>query len=446
GPDWVALKKEGDVYALEEGVIKKGDSYKFWSEKNQVIYDLNQPTTELVPDYAAFNNIADGSPIVLKPTLYRSPKQKATAQIEGFETTAQFTTLRDTLHNRQDSIFQPSFMMKLFEATEQEGISEFEKLVVFFDSLQVQYPQFKHYILYQYNQWLPSIHPGRTQFQRARFKGAKDIDYERLYTSDLYIAFADEVIRILEEMDPTSPLIEYSPLSGLLGLLRTQHQYQAFLEKWKKPEDFIVKTAFKFAERSGRKQIKGEMLFELGRRYADLDMKEKARQYLQQSLKEDPRGWYAERGTAQKMLNNLDIIIGQPAPQFAAQTTSGDSIKLNDYKGKFLFIDFWGSWCGPCIGELPHLKDLASAFPTNEFQIIGLAEDDESRFLDYLKKNPLPYPNALAPEKVLEKWGITAFPTTYLIDPDGNILAKNLRGKNVIELVKGNMDKYKEKG
>ncbi|MEM9931906.1 MAG: hypothetical protein AAF840_19125, partial [Bacteroidota bacterium] len=81
------------------------------------------------------------------------------------------------------------------------------------------------------------------------------------------------------------------------------------------------------------------------------------------------------------------------------------------------------------------------AFPTDQLQIVGLAQDREPSLRKYLEKNPLPYPNALAPQAI-EAYGITSFPTTFLISPSGMIIAKNLRGESLPELVKSEIESH----
>ena len=107
-----------------------------------------------------------------------------------------------------------------------------------------------------------------------------------------------------------------------------------------------------------------------------------------------------------------------------------------------IFIDFWGSWCGPCLGEIPNIKKLYASVSKEKLKVIGLAYDDVNALAKCIEENKIEYPNAIAPDKTLKEYGITAYPTTLLIDPDGRIIAKNLRGSNLVAAVQEKMDSF----
>jgi peroxiredoxin len=142
-------------------------------------------------------------------------------------------------------------------------------------------------------------------------------------------------------------------------------------------------------------------------------------------------------------LKSLEVIPGNPAPSFKEVSIDGDTLSLDDFKGRFVFIDFWGTWCGPCIDEIPFVKKLAEHFDKNDLQVIGLAKDEIENLEEFVIKKKLPYPNAVA-DKAIEDYCVTAFPTTFLIDPEGIIIASGLRGENLIELVEKKIEEYNE--
>ena len=125
------------------------------------------------------------------------------------------------------------------------------------------------------------------------------------------------------------------------------------------------------------------------------------------------------------------------APSFSTQTLSGKEVNLSDYKGKYVFLDFWGSWCMPCIAELPELKHAYDIFHGDHFDIIGIAFDDSIKFTDYLAKDPLAWeqilqiPDRPGGDKLIKQYDVTKFPTTFLIDPQGKILHQDLGAKDL---------------
>ena len=145
--------------------------------------------------------------------------------------------------------------------------------------------------------------------------------------------------------------------------------------------------------------------------------------------------FYKKNGVINRWNVQLSVLPGAQAPNIKFNTLDGKEVKLSDYKGQYIFIDFWGTWCRPCLEELPHNIALIEANIDNLI-VLGLAKDSELKLKNFLSKKPLPYMNAVLSKEAQELFGVTSFPTTYLIDQNGVILSKGLKGENLTELIK----------
>lgn len=130
---------------------------------------------------------------------------------------------------------------------------------------------------------------------------------------------------------------------------------------------------------------------------------------------------------------NKEIKIGGQFVDFEQTNVSGKKIKLSDIKGKYILLEFWGSWCGPCREENPNLVKTYKLYKDKGFAVLGVAADEnKNQWLKAIKDDGLPWENVsdLKGDKneAALIYGINAFPTNYLIDEKGIIVAKNLRG------------------
>ncbi|MFP8489607.1 TlpA family protein disulfide reductase [Gracilimonas sp. Q87] len=118
---------------------------------------------------------------------------------------------------------------------------------------------------------------------------------------------------------------------------------------------------------------------------------------------------------------------GTEAPNFTAETLNGEEISLSDLRGKYVMIDFWGTWCGPCIEALPVIKEAYATYSGENFEIVGIANEPSlQRFEDFVEREDIKWPQI--PEiyeedsEIQELYFVNSYPTYYLVNPDGEIV------------------------
>ena len=144
----------------------------------------------------------------------------------------------------------------------------------------------------------------------------------------------------------------------------------------------------------------------------------------------------AGRAYAERLARMQAVRIGGQAPDFGLPTPEGRNVTLADYRGKYVLVDFWASWCHPCRAENPHVLRAYNEFKGRSFEVLGISLDDQrgrEKWLKAIKEDGMPWTQVsdllgMNRSEVARRYDVQSIPQNFLVDPSGHIVAINLRG------------------
>jgi len=166
-----------------------------------------------------------------------------------------------------------------------------------------------------------------------------------------------------------------------------------------------------------------DAIFSDGQALAHMNRDDEARAKFADFAKRQPEG-DPSRQRALRYVDQPELARARMAPPFAVTTTDGRRISLDDLKGKVVLIDFWATWCGPCLEALPHIRDIVRKFNGEPLVVLSISlDDDEKKWKEFITKNEMTW-NQCHSESgfrgpVAQLFSIHEIPQTFTIDADG---------------------------
>ena len=258
----------------------------------------------------------------------------------------------------------------------------------------------------------------------------KTLSSEEIQNDKNFIALRAEIKPFEDKLETITKEYQQAPTNK-----KNDQTFKASIEKrYSDVVDDIKKVMRAFVSKHPDSYISLIVLSELFDSNSEAEIA-KLYQNLSESVKKTELG--EELGI--RLFSKTRTSIGTVAPDFTQNDPKGKPVKLSDFRGKYVLIDFWASWCGPCRQENPNVVKAYAQFKNKNFEILGVSLDNpnaKTAWLNAIERDKLTWTQVSDLQgwknQAARLYGVESIPQNFLVDPDGVIIAKNLRGENLI--------------
>ena len=300
---------------------------------------------------------------------------------------------------------------------------------------------------------------GNAGFESDKIYNQIYTEKRNLFNSEAFKTTRENLAKNVEELKVLDPVLfrEYkeheekqtgetfvpntTSTASIEKLKEIQDLYSNMIEKYGRMEDIEYRALTDFLTQ----HLNNEYGFHLVKEYINKSSNYENASALYGLLSSQQKSTVVGKKLAHT-IGSFKLVAGATAPVFSQKNTMDQDIELDSFKGKYLLIDFWASWCVPCRKENPYLVAAYEKYKKNNFEILGVSLDDnKSKWMTAIEADNLQWTHVSDlkgwKNDVAILYGIRAVPTNYLLDPTGKIVAKNLRGDQLEKVLSDVLNK-----